>query len=99
MTTRITMSVMDAFNEYYKLKNKYENDYNKDKQKLIKNKTMSWKEKRNEFKQLKPKCINCKRPVGTIFSIKKSDNPNDDFRELKSKFTKLIDPFAIIELY
>jgi len=95
MTTRITMSVMDAFNEYYKLKNKYENDYNKDKQKLIKNKTMSWKEKRNEFKQLKPKCINCKRPVGTIFSIKKSDNPNDDFRELKAICGSLTEPCSL----
>jgi hypothetical protein len=32
MTTRNEMSVMDAFNEYYKFKNKYESDYNKDKQ-------------------------------------------------------------------
>jgi hypothetical protein len=95
MTTRNEMSVMDAFNEYYKLKNKYENDYNKDKQKLIKNKTMSWKEKRNEFKQLKPKCINCKRPVGTIFSIKKSDNSNDDFRELKAICGSLTEPCSL----
>jgi hypothetical protein len=44
-----------------------------------------WKEKRNEYKQLKPKCINCKRPVGTIFSIKHSGNQNDDFRMLMEK--------------
>jgi hypothetical protein len=90
-----TMSVTDAFNEYYKLKNKYESDYNKDKQKLIKNKQMSWKEKRNEFKQLKPKCINCKRPVGTIFSIKHSGEPNDDFRELKAICGSLSEPCSL----
>jgi len=90
-----TMSVNDAFNEYYKLKNKYESDYNKDKQKIIKNKQMSWKEKRNEFKQLKPKCINCKRPVGTIFSIKHSGNPNDDFRELKAICGSLSEPCTL----
>ena len=89
------MSVTDAFNEYYKLKNKYESDYNKDKQKLIKNKQMSWKEKRNEFKQLKPKCINCKRPVGTIFSIKHSGEPNDDFRELKAICGSLSEPCSL----
>ena len=90
-----TMSANDAFNEYYKLKNKYESDYNKDKQKIIKNKQMSWKEKRNEFKQLKPKCINCKRPVGTIFSIKKSGEPNDDFRELKAICGSLSEPCTL----
>ena len=42
--SRTTMSVNDAFNEYYKLKSKYENEFNKEKQKIIKNKTMSWKE-------------------------------------------------------
>lgn len=90
-----TMSANDAFNEYYKLKNKYESDYNKDKQKIIKNKQMSWKEKRSEFKQLKPKCINCKRPVGTIFSIKHSGNPNDDFRELKAICGSLSEPCTL----
>jgi len=90
--SRTTMSVMDAFNEYYKLKNKYENEFNKDKQKIIKSKTMSWKEKRNNFKQLKPKCINCKRPVGTIFSIKKNGEPNNDFRELKAICGSLSEP-------
>jgi len=90
-----TMSANDAFNEYYKLKNKYESDYNKDKQKIIKNKQMSWKEKRSEFKQLKPKCINCKRPVGTIFSIKHSGEPNDDFRELKAICGSLSEPCTL----
>ena len=95
MSTRNEMSLMDAFNEYYKLKNKYENDYNKDKQKIIKNKQMSWKEKRSEFKQLKPKCINCKRPVGTIFSIKKSGDPKDDYRELKAICGSLTEPCSL----
>ena len=92
MTSRTIMSIMDAFNEYYKLKSKYENDYDKDKQKIIKTKTMSWKEKREAFKKLKPKCINCKRPVGTIFSIKKSQDPKNDFRELKALCGSLTEP-------
>jgi hypothetical protein len=93
--SRNEISVNDAFNEYYKLKNKYETNYNKDKQKIIKNKTMSWKEKRNEFKQLKPKCINCLRPVGTIFSTKHSGKPNDDFRELKAICGSLTEPCTL----
>jgi len=87
---------MDAFNEYYKLKSKYENDYDKDKQKIIKAKAMSWKEKREAFKKLKPKCINCKRPVGTIFSIKKSQDPKNDFRELKALCGSLTEPCNMI---
>lgn len=45
-TSRNAISVNDAFNEYYKLKNKYESDFNKEKQKIIKNKGLSWKEKK-----------------------------------------------------
>jgi hypothetical protein len=44
---------------------------------------------------LKPKCINCKRPVGTIFSIKHSGNPNDDFRELKAICGSLTEPCSL----
>jgi len=91
----MSISVNDAFNEFYKLKNKYETNYNKDKQKIIKNKMMSWKEKRNEFKQLKPKCINCQRPVGTIFSIKKSGDPKNDFRELKAICGSIAEPCTL----
>jgi len=91
-TSRNAISVNDAFNEYYKLKNKYESDFNKDKQRIIKNKGLSWKEKKSEFKQLKPKCINCKRPVGTIFSVKHLGKENDDSRELKAICGSLTEP-------
>lgn len=91
-SSRNQMSISEALNEFYKLKNKYESDYNKDKQKLIKNKALSWKEKRNEFKQLKPKCINCKRPVGTIFSVKHLGKENEDTRELKAICGSLTEP-------
>ena len=60
--------INDAINEYYKLKMKYETDLSKHKKKLINNTHLSLKEKRREFAQIKPKCINCKRPGGTIFS-------------------------------
>jgi hypothetical protein len=59
---------LDGLNEYYKLKATYENEFDKEKNKIMRNENLSWKEKRNEYKRLKSKCINCKRPVGTIFS-------------------------------
>ena len=77
-------------NDYYKLKNNYENEILKEKKKIIKNQELSWKEKRNEFKTFKPKCINCKRPVGTIFSIKY--NTEVEFRELKAICGSRTDP-------
>jgi hypothetical protein len=74
--------VLDNINVFYKLKNKYENDYRKNKNKLINNPTLSWKERQTEFKKLKPKCINCKRPGGSAFITKL--NKDSGFRELRS---------------
>lgn len=62
----------EALDNYYKLKSNYESNIQKDKTKIIKETNQSWREKRMEFKKLKPKCINCKRPVGTRFSQKYS---------------------------
>ena len=75
-------SVLDNINEFYKLKNKYENDIKKNKNKILNNPTLSWKERQNEFKKLKPKCINCKRPGGSAFLTK--FNEDSGFRELRS---------------
>ena len=64
--------IQEAINEFYKMKDKYETAY-KDKyiQPLLKSKTISQKEKRIAFSKLpKAECINCKRNVGTVFSIK-----------------------------
>jgi hypothetical protein len=64
----------EALEQYYKLKSMYENNYEKDKIKIIRDQTKSWREKRTEFQKWKPKCINCKRPVGTRFSQKYEQN-------------------------
>ena len=63
-----TEELMNALNIYYGLKSQYEANKRKNHMGLINNPKLSWREKRKEFKKLKPKCINCKRPVGTIFS-------------------------------
>lgn len=72
----LEVPLKDAVNKYYKLKSEYETNYNKMKTRIISTKGLGWREKRHEFKQLKPKCINCKRPVGSIFSrsVLKSEN-------------------------
>ena len=61
---------LKALNTYYKLKNQYDENYQKDIHKIINIKGLSWKEKRDEFQKIKRKCINCRRPVGTIFTNK-----------------------------
>lgn len=62
---------IDGMNKYYKLKNDYTEAIQNEKKNILnKMKGFSVKEKRIEFKKLKPKCINCKRPVGSIFSTK-----------------------------
>jgi hypothetical protein len=59
--------VKEALNEYFKLKLKYETQIKENKKKIINNQALSNREKRSEYLKLKPKCINCKRPSGTIF--------------------------------
>jgi hypothetical protein len=72
----------EALNNYYELKTIYETTYNKEKRDLINNKKLSWNEKRNRFQKLKPKCINCKRPVGTSFSRKFTSDDYSGYKTL-----------------
>ena len=90
------MTSETIFNDYYKFKNLYEEQINKLKHKIIMNPSLSIKEKKQQFKELKPKCINCKRPVGSIFSNKY--NSEKSFRELKAMCGSITEPcnFKII---
>ena len=70
------LELVKSIDKYYALKNEYSLSIEKEKNKLKGIKGLSWKEKRREFIKIKPKCVNCKRPVGTIFSIKLVDETN-----------------------
>ena len=82
---------IEAINEYYMLKNKYESTYyDKYVKPILKSKNTK-KEKRVEFGRLpKPECINCKRNVGTIFNI--SYDMNEVLRKFIAKCGDLTDP-------
>jgi hypothetical protein len=68
----------DKLNAFYELKNKYEtNKYERCNKVIRLDKGSSWKLKRKRFAICKPKCINCNRRVGSIFSIKYATNPNN----------------------
>jgi hypothetical protein len=84
-------SVESAINEFYKLKNKYEIEIFKKNKTILNNVTLSSKEKKNEFKKLKPKCINCKRPGGTLFSVKFFPG-KDEYREFRAVCGIVSDP-------
>jgi len=64
-----TITFKESVNKYYKLKSKYDTDIKNQAKKIIKLK-ISGREKKAEFKKRKPQCIQCKRPVGTLFSSK-----------------------------
>jgi hypothetical protein len=88
-------SVENNINEYYRLKSKYDNDNEKHKKKILNNKMLDMKEKKLEFKQLKPKCVNCGRPGGTTFaSIVSKDSMGAKFRELRA-FCKAVEPCGL----
>jgi hypothetical protein len=82
---------IEAINEYYMLKDKYESTYyDKYVKPILKSKNTK-KEKRVEFGRLpKPECINCKRNVGTIFNI--SYDMNEVLRRFIAKCGDLTDP-------
>jgi hypothetical protein len=78
------ISFNEALNNYYQFKTLYETSYNKEKRDIINNKKLSWNEKRSNFQKLKQKCINCKRPVETIFSRKFNDDGYSGFTTLSA---------------
>jgi len=85
------LSPIEAINEFYRLKDKYENNYYEEYIKPILKRKIPKKEKRVEFSKLpKNKCINCERAVGTIFNIKYNDD--DDIRIFTIKCGDLSDP-------
>jgi len=86
------ISVDEAMKEYYKLKAKYETDYHEKYIKpILKANDKSKREKRLEYQKLpKAECINCKRNVGSIFTIEK--NAEDYSRTFIAKCGDLTDP-------
>ena len=86
--------VKESLNEYFKLKQKYESEIAANKKKIINNPTLSNREKRSEYMKLKPKCINCKRPGGSIFKV--LFNPEDanleSYREYYAKCGIITNP-------
>jgi hypothetical protein len=75
MTQENNMDVNEAIQTFYRLKNNYETEYF---EKYVKNILQkgegTWREKRRQLQKTpKPKCINCKRNVGTLFTIKHND--------------------------
>jgi len=89
-------SVENNINEYYKLKSKYDSQNQKNKQKILNNRLLSIKEKKAEFKQLKPKCVNCGKPGGTTFAsvFNKEGQLYETFRELRA-FCNAVEPCGL----
>jgi hypothetical protein len=86
--------IKEALNEYFKLKSKYETQIMANKKKIINKTFLSKREKKTEYNKLKPKCINCKRPGGTIFStlyVAETDT-EESYRRLQASCGILTDP-------
>ena len=64
------LEFQNAVTTFYMLKNEYDEQIQEIKRKIAKKKGLSKKEKRDEFKKIKPVCVNCKRKVGSIFEVK-----------------------------
>ena len=85
------LTAIEAINEFYRLKDKYETGYNEKYVKPIVKSSKLKREKRVEFSRLpKPECINCKRNVGTIFTI--SNDIQESVRNFIAKCGDISDP-------
>lgn len=60
---------LERLDEYYRLKNKYDTVIEEKKNSILKDENLSMKQKREKYKLLKFRCINCERNVNTIFDI------------------------------
>jgi hypothetical protein len=81
-----------AVNKYYALKMKYESEINSLKKK-INSGLNSNREKRNAFVRLKIKCINCRRPVKSIFQTIYNEKTNS--RSLIAKCGDVVSPCGL----
>lgn len=87
----------EAVNTFYTLKGQYDEEIEELRHKISKKSNLSNKEKRDEFKKLKPRCINCNRKVGTIFEVKY--DKSTDGRRAKAMCGDRVDPCPLdIEL-
>jgi hypothetical protein len=58
----------DEMNRYYALKQEYEMSVKQEKNRILKMVGLNWKEKRRLWSRFIPKCVNCKKRGGTLFS-------------------------------
>jgi hypothetical protein len=63
------LNYLESLRDYFKLKTKYENAVYETRKKAYKD-AATKAIGRRLLKQIKPKCVNCRRPVGTIFELK-----------------------------
>ena len=63
---------LEALDKYYEMKDKYETTINNEKKIIIEIPNLGWKEKRLKYSEFRPKCVNCARPVGSIFTCKEN---------------------------
>lgn len=59
----------EVFNQFFKLKQQYEERINKAKNIILRNTNLNTNEKREKFKSLRTKCVACGREGGTSFKV------------------------------
>ena len=91
MTEKQTLTPIEAINEFYRLKDKYETVYYEKYVKPIVLSKKSKREKRVDYSKLpKHACINCKRNVETIFKV--SSNNTELLKQFMVKCGDFQDP-------
>jgi hypothetical protein len=64
------LNFMESIHDYFKLKTQYETSYYNARKTAFRKAYNNRKQGRKFAQQVLPKCVNCRRPVGTIFELK-----------------------------
>lgn len=59
----------EAVNEFYQLKRIYDDEKQRGKQKILANQNKSTEQKKEAFRKLNQKCVDCGKPMGTTFAV------------------------------
>lgn len=105
-STSSEIDFLERLDEYYRLKNKYDTVITEKKNSILKDDNLSMKQKREKYKLLKFRCINCERNVNTIFNINDGvltaicgDKINPCKLNIKIKRGKYLDIRTLIDVF
>ena len=65
--TTTSIAVNNAILEYYQLKQKYETKLDRQRHQILKNSSLTLRQKKRKYQEIQKNCVNCGKKGGTLF--------------------------------